>query len=442
MQTQIGERDGQQLFVRENDGSVTAHLWSVSTSQWDLVGTVVSGEGSGTSKKTFEGKEYDYVFDIDIEDGKPALKLPYNLSENAWDAARKFLDRNELPFEYYEQVANWVTENTRGARLTQGGPTADTQRSTPARDPMGTERRYKPGDGGPTSPYKQRKIPQTSYQDILEGNAQNAVTKIIDSSKHLLEAGQIKKESTIDRREAEVLQKLVDQIHNSPRDPHPSEEQVDALTEVATKWPTASRVPGVALLARLAVAPAFVQVTSTDEKETIVKVTAAGGLFLPKQPTANNAVHALRLFVNLFATESGRFIMDGSFDLALNLARPFSSEPESLAQFKALATLYLNYAVLLTSQALPIDSQSRQARAGVLLADIGAVLECESQYAGDGETLFRTLCALGTLLTLGNEFRQSVKMGVSGSLHFIRSKPAAQLANVQEVLQEIKDELK
>jgi phospholipase A-2-activating protein len=406
------------------------------------VGTVVSGEGSSTSKKTYNGKEYDYVFDIDIEDGKPALKLPYNLSENPWDAARRFLEQNELPFEYYEQVANWITDNTKGARLGQERPAPTNSRSPPAnRDPLGTERRYRPGDA-PSSPYRQRKLPQTSYQDILEGNAQNAVNKIIESSKELLNTRKIAKDSALDEQEIGVLTKLVGQINNSPRDPHPSEEQVDALIEVTTQWPTAARVPGVALLARLAVAPSFVQTTTTDEKETIVKVMAAGGLFIPKQTTANNAVHALRLFVNLFATEAGRFIMDGSFDLVLNLARPFASAPESLAQFKALATLYLNYSVLLTSQALPIDSKSREARAGVLLADIGAVLECDSPYAGDGESLFRTLCAIGTLLTLGNEFRQGVKMGVSGSLHFVRSKPAAQLANVQEVMQEIRDELK
>jgi phospholipase A-2-activating protein len=37
LQTQTGERDGQQLFVRENDSSVTAHLWSSARGQWDLV---------------------------------------------------------------------------------------------------------------------------------------------------------------------------------------------------------------------------------------------------------------------------------------------------------------------------------------------------------------------------------------------------------------------
>ena len=33
--------------------------------------------GSGR-KQLYEGKEYDYVFDVDIKDGEPALKLPYN----------------------------------------------------------------------------------------------------------------------------------------------------------------------------------------------------------------------------------------------------------------------------------------------------------------------------------------------------------------------------
>jgi phospholipase A-2-activating protein len=35
----------------------------------------------GSSRKTpYEGKEYDYVFDVDIKDGVPPLKLPYNVN--------------------------------------------------------------------------------------------------------------------------------------------------------------------------------------------------------------------------------------------------------------------------------------------------------------------------------------------------------------------------
>lgn len=38
---------------------------------------VVDAVGSGR-KQLHNGKEYDYVFDIDIGDGIPPLKLPYN----------------------------------------------------------------------------------------------------------------------------------------------------------------------------------------------------------------------------------------------------------------------------------------------------------------------------------------------------------------------------
>lgn len=35
--------------------------------------------GSGR-KQLYEGKEYDYVFDVDIQEGVPPLKLPYNIT--------------------------------------------------------------------------------------------------------------------------------------------------------------------------------------------------------------------------------------------------------------------------------------------------------------------------------------------------------------------------
>lgn len=31
-------------------------------------------------KQLYQGKEYDYVFDVDIQDGVPPLKLPYNVT--------------------------------------------------------------------------------------------------------------------------------------------------------------------------------------------------------------------------------------------------------------------------------------------------------------------------------------------------------------------------
>ena len=44
---------------------------------WQKIGEVVDAVGSGR-KKMHNGIEYDYVFDVDMEDGAPHLKLPYN----------------------------------------------------------------------------------------------------------------------------------------------------------------------------------------------------------------------------------------------------------------------------------------------------------------------------------------------------------------------------
>ena len=400
---------------------------------------MVSGEGSGGTKKSYDGKEYDYVFDIDIEDGKPPLKLPYNLAESPWDAARRFLEKNELPFSYYEQVANWISDNTKGARIGHEAPGAGAPAQ--ARDPWGTDRRYRPGDGGSASSSGQRKLPQRSYLQINEGNAQNAINKIAESSQQLRDAGKIGKDSELSPDETNMLHTLVEQMIKSPNDPYPTKEQIVALNKVASGWPTASRVPGVAVLARLAISPSFVAATSSGDR-TVIDLFSDAGLFEKRQVTANNAVHAIRLLVNLFASDSGRLILDGEFDKVLNHARPFASEPESPAQYKAVATLYLNFAVLLTSSAPSSESKSREARAEVLLTEIGLLLECESPHAGDGDALYRALCALGTLMTLGADFKRKMKMGVSGTLHFVGTKSGAQQQNVKEVVQEIRDELR
>lgn len=60
-------------------GNVDAYQWSSANNEWINVGQVVDAVGSGR-KQLYEGKEYDYVFDVDVSEGMPALKLPYNVT--------------------------------------------------------------------------------------------------------------------------------------------------------------------------------------------------------------------------------------------------------------------------------------------------------------------------------------------------------------------------
>jgi hypothetical protein len=64
-------------FLSEHSLDQASDQWDSTSNQWQKIGEVVDAVGSGR-KQLYEGKEYDYVFDVDIQDGVPPLKLPYN----------------------------------------------------------------------------------------------------------------------------------------------------------------------------------------------------------------------------------------------------------------------------------------------------------------------------------------------------------------------------
>ena len=117
---QPGVKDGQVKTVRDADGKTYAYQWSVISLKWECVGEVVanpdappSGDSSMVAPdKMFDGKHYDYVFDVDIQDGVPPLKLPYNKGENPYEAADRFILANTLPVSYREQIVQFIIQNT------------------------------------------------------------------------------------------------------------------------------------------------------------------------------------------------------------------------------------------------------------------------------------------------------------------------------------------
>lgn len=110
-----GKKDGQVIMVK-NDASVEAHQWSSATQSWTKIGDVVNAV-SQSQKQTLDGIEYDYVFDVDIQEGAPPLKLPYNVTQNPFEAAQKFLEKNGLDMGYIDQVVKFIEQNTGGVKL-------------------------------------------------------------------------------------------------------------------------------------------------------------------------------------------------------------------------------------------------------------------------------------------------------------------------------------
>lgn len=127
-----GRKEGQIVVVKSPQGTIEAHQFS--NSSWKKVGDVVGAGATGNDKKIeFEGKTYDYVFDVDIEDGKPPLKLPINVSDNPYTAADNFLARYELPMSYRDQVVQFILKNTNGISLDQPNDNASSSAVSPSK---------------------------------------------------------------------------------------------------------------------------------------------------------------------------------------------------------------------------------------------------------------------------------------------------------------------
>lgn len=147
-----GKQEGAVIMVKNPAGVIEAHQWSGG--EWIKIGDVVGGTQS-TDKKEYGGQQWDYVFDVDIKDGEPPLKLPYNVNENPYIAAERFLSKNELPSTYTEEVVQFINKNTEGFKLDQ--------------DTVPVE-----------NPYADRALPQES------SNAPVVETKIIPEKAYIL----------------------------------------------------------------------------------------------------------------------------------------------------------------------------------------------------------------------------------------------------------------
>ena len=68
------------------------------------------------------------MFSVEIEEGKPPLKLPYNIAEDPWMAAHNFLENNDLSQMFLDQVAKFIMDQCKGITL---GPEAPSNISDP-----------------------------------------------------------------------------------------------------------------------------------------------------------------------------------------------------------------------------------------------------------------------------------------------------------------------
>ncbi|OLL21923.1 Ubiquitin homeostasis protein lub1 [Neolecta irregularis DAH-3] len=337
-----GNKEAQVIMIR-NGETVEAYQWTAGS--WQKIGEVVDAVGSGR-KQIYDGKEYDYVFDVDIQEGAPPLKLPYNANENPWSAANRFLEQNDLDMGFLEQVADFVVKNTKGVNL---GVAEDFNSQYGSR--------YKPGQKDEDRPSV---FPQRTYLSFKQINLEGIKKKVRDLNNTVGTA-------SLTSKELEHLDSICILLENSQEI---DDTGIQVILKIATSWPIASRFPGLDLL-RIVVLP---DLYHKDQGDT-------------------NLMLGLRSLVNFFSSKDGRNLLVDRIEMLLSLVSLVSSQNKNVRL--ARATSYLNLVTL-------IHESSKE----YLREQIVDVVEKASRSESDPETVYRLLIALGTALSVPKPTRE------------------------------------
>ncbi|RIA79278.1 WD40-repeat-containing domain protein [Glomus cerebriforme] len=398
---QPGKKEGQVIMIRVRD-SVEAHQWSQTDQTWHKVGEVVDAVGQGR-KQLYNGKEYDYLFDVDVGDGVPPLKLPYNASDNPYNAAQEFINANELSQSYLDQIADFITKNAQGVSLGTSSqyvdPFTGASRYTPSASSnvqntfaTGIDPWTRPGTSSNTQSEKAKIIPQKTYLTFRQANIQAILKKIGQINETLL-ANEITQNIALTTNELSTLEKLGQFLLNPLIQAGDHQSEFDVIHKIATQWPFNNRFPGIDLL-RLQILYTSIPAKYVDNDGSIINliINSAGISSLPKDNIPNkdqdtNAMLGLRALSNLFDIKEGRDVLRREASKILELLSSTWNKSSNKNYHTALVTVFLNFAVLY--QTSPDEDNILQ-----MIATLVELLKSEI----DSEIIYRSLVTLGTLI--------------------------------------------
>ncbi|XP_019279779.1 phospholipase A-2-activating protein isoform X3 [Panthera pardus] len=362
-----GTREGQTRLIKDGE-KVEAYQWSVSEGRWIKIGDVVGSSGANqqtSGKVLYEGKEFDYVFSIDVNEGGPSYKLPYNVSDDPWLTAYNFLQKNDLNPMFLDQVAKFIIDNTKGQTLGLG--------NTSFSDPFTGNSAYRSGASKTVNIY----FPKKEAVTFDQANP----TQILGKLKELNGAASEEKKLTED--DLILLEKILSLICNNSSE-KPTAQQLQILWK-AIYWPEDIVFPALDIL-RLSIKHPSVNENFCNEKEGAQFSSHLISLLNPKGKPANQLL-ALRTFCNCFVGQAGQKLMMSQRESLMSHAIELKSGSNKNIHI-ALATLTLNYSVCFHKDH-NIEGKAQ------CLSVISTVLE----VVQDLEATFRLLVALGTLIS-------------------------------------------
>ena len=397
--------------------------------RWDKIGDVAGAAGGSeatSGKKLYKGKEYDFVFDIEIDMPKMTLKLPYNCTDDPYMAAQKFIHDHDLAQQYLDEIATHISRNTEGRPLGTGcfgntdpltggnsysggglevGPASGNITGGEAANPW-MSGAYVSGSGG--APMVSDPVPDpwmqgayrteegmdtsdntkpNNYFPMAEFLLFNQPVKAEAMSKKLKEFnGQVLEELKVEESLLDALPSLATTAPASPS---------NLITTISTllSWPAANIFPVLDLVRAVFLCPATQDLLL--EKDILDKVFSACLQQVDKEAPAPAQMLALRTLSNMFATNKGEQLLRTYRDSVLTriFEKLFPIADDNKNIQIAAATLALNYSVSIHRK---MDDEAQVQLLSALCINFFT-------FMSDWEARFRTLVATGTMLTTSPE---------------------------------------
>jgi len=439
-----GARDGQQKMVRQGD-KVSVHSWNMAEQKWDKIGDVVGAAGGTTEtsgKKLYMGKEWDYVFDIEIDEPKSTLKLPYNTTDSPYMAAQTFIHKHDLSQYYLEEIAQHIINNTGGQTLgvetggnvdpltggssysaggIQGGGGGGGANTAGAFDPFTGSGAYTSGSGGvqtgqannapPPDPWMQGAYRTDESMDTGApvGPGQASIiprdNKYFPLKEFIKFDSPVKAEAMVNKlkefnsqvpAEMQVDNSLLEQLPSLSTSSSPDPSLVPALSTMLS-WPDAQVFPAIDLIRSALLNPASQPILL--EKSFLDKLFSLSLKHIDKNSPPACQMLVLRALSNLFSCEEGEQLMRTYRNSVIS--RVFDHLFPIVGNNKNIeiagATLLLNYSVSLVRKLEDNDAMMQ-------------VYSCLSimflQYVQDWEARFRCMVAIGSLISSGEDARE------------------------------------
>lgn len=410
-----GSSDGQTKIVREGDNGV-AYAWNMREQKWDKIGEVVDGPDDNIKPSVLNGIKYDYVFDVDIGDGEPIRKLPYNRSENPYDVADKWLLNENLPISYRQQIVEFILQNT-GQKDFTPDPLF--------KDPFTGSNAYVPGapskvPGASSSKPSYKHIPKRGMLAFDSAQFDGILKKVSEFNNSLLSEPDKKhlslSDSDISRFNAIVkILKETSHYHSSRF----SDVDVALMFKVLKTWPIAVLFPVIDVVRMIVLHPdgamKLLQYVKDEHDiviELIKKVTSS-------PPLPANLLTCLRAVTNLFKnTCFYEWLLNHRVEILDAFSSCCSSSNKNVQM--SYATLILNYAVLL------IEKKDEEGQSQVL----SAALEMAEGENVDSDSRFRALVAIGSLMLEGLVRRVALDFDV---LTIAKTAKASKEAKIAEI---------